>query len=483
MGEAISAHRTVDTDRGEIFSWAMYDWANSAFSTIVVTTLLGPYLSNLAEDVGGVSFLNMRFEPDAFFPTMVSVSVILQVLLLPLLGTIADYSTLKKKLMLVFASIGAIATLLLFFVQPNMPLLGTNGAVLLGGLLFIIANLSFGAAVVLYNAFLPDIAEPKDRDRISSFGWALGYLGGGLALLIALGLFTVMEDKGLAVRIGLALAGAWWLIFTLAFPARKLRQRPALKKLPEGETISTIKSYILRQITKNIATALTILVTTGRIDIVIKKGIRKILKPFIIMRHEYPETFKYLIAYLIYNDGIQTVIVVSTMFAATELGAGADTLMLLILMIQFLAFFGALLFGWIAGKIGAKKAILISIVIWAGIVIYAYALLYEIWQLFLLGAFVALVMGGSQALSRSFYSQIIPRQNESEYFGYYEISERGTSWIGPLVFAAAVQFTGSSRVAILSLILFFVVGLLLLIPVNVRKAMLDAGNDPTGVVI
>jgi UMF1 family MFS transporter len=452
MGEVVAAHRPVDTNRGEIFSWAMYDWANSAFSTIVVTTLLGPYLSTLAETTNGVSLLGMRFEPDAFFPTMVSVSVVLQVFLLPLLGTIADYSMLKKRLMLVFATLGAVATILLFFVQPGMPLLGTNGAVLLGGLLFIIANLSFGAAVVLYNAFLPDIAEPKDRDRVSSFGWALGYLGGGIALLIALGLYTLLEDKGLAVRIGLALAGAWWLIFTLAFPGRKLRQRPALKQLPSGENYFS-------------------------------QGVKQIWRTLTTMYREYPETLKYLIAYLIYNDGIQTVIVVSTMFAATELGAGADVLMILILMIQFLAFFGALLFGWIAGKIGAKKAIIISIIIWAGIVIYAYALLYQIWQLFVLGAFVALVMGGSQALSRSLYSQLIPRQNESEYFGFYEISERGTSWIGPLVFAAAVQFTGSSRVAILSLILFFVVGLLLLLPVKVRKAMEDAGNDPTGVVI
>ncbi len=452
MGEAAAIHRPVETNRGEIFSWAMYDWANSAFSTIVVTTLLGPYLSNLAQATNGVHFLGMRFEPDAFFPTMVSVSVILQVLFLPLLGTIADYSRLKKRLMLTFATIGAVATLLMFFVKPDMPALGTNGAVLLGGLLFIIANLSFGAAVVLYNAFLPDIAEPKDRDRVSSFGWALGYLGGGIALAIALALYTLMEDKGLAVRLGLALAGAWWLIFTLTFPARKLRQRPPLKQLPEGE------SYL-------------------------SQGLKQIWRTLTTMYREYPETLKYLIAYLIYNDGIQTVIVVSTMFAATELGAGADVLMILILMIQFLAFFGALLFGWLAGKIGAKKAIIVSVIIWAGIVIYAYALLYEIWQLFVLGAFVALVMGGSQALSRSLYSQLIPRQNESEYFGFYEISERGTSWIGPLVFAAAVQFTGSSRVAILSLIAFFIVGLLLLIPVNVRKAMIDAGNDPTGVVI
>ncbi len=451
MGDAVAVHRPVDTNRREIWSWAMYDWANSAFSTIVVTTLLGPYLSNLAQEVGGVHFLGIFFEPDAFFPTMVSLSVILQVFFLPLLGAIADYSALKKRLMLTFAFVGATATLLLFFVDANLPFLGANGAVVLGGLLFVIANLTFGAAIVLYNAFLPDIAEPKDRDRVSSFGWAMGYLGGGIALAIALGLFTLMEDKGLAVRIGLALAGAWWLLFS-AFPARYLRQRPPLKQLPPGENYLT-------------------------------QGVKQIIRTLKTIYRDYPETLKYLIAYLIYNDGIQTVIVVATLFAATELGAGADVLMILILMIQFMAFFGALLFGKLAERIGAKKSIILSLIIWAGIVIYAYALLYEIWQLFLLGVFVALVMGGSQALSRSLYSQLIPRKNESEFFGFYEISERGTSWIGPALFAAAVQFTGSSRVAILSVIVFFVIGLLLLIPVNVRKAMLDAGNDPTGVVI
>ncbi len=451
MGDAVAVHRPVDTNRREIWSWAMYDWANSAFSTIVVTTLLGPYLSSLAQDVGGVHFLGIFFEPDAFFPTMVSLSVILQVFFLPLLGAIADYSALKKRLMLTFAFVGATATLLLFFVDANLPFLDANGAVVLGGLLFVIANLTFGAAIVLYNAFLPDIAEPKDRDRVSSFGWAMGYLGGGIALAIALGLFTLMEDKGLAVRIGLALAGAWWLLFS-AFPARYLRQRPPLKQLPPGENYLT-------------------------------QGVKQITRTLKTIYRDYPETLKYLIAYLIYNDGIQTVIVVATLFAATELGAGADVLMILILMIQFMAFFGALIFGKLAERIGAKKSIILSLIIWAGIVIYAYALLYEIWQLFLLGVFVALVMGGSQALSRSLYSQLIPRKNESEFFGFYEISERGTSWIGPALFAAAVQFTGSSRLAILSVIVFFVVGLLLLIPVNVRKAMLDAGNDPTGVVL
>ena len=452
MGDAVTIHQPVDTNKREIRSWAMYDWANSAFSTIVVTTLLGPYLSNLAQAANGVSLGSMRFEPDAFFPSCVSLSVILQVFLLPLLGTIADSSHLKKRLLLAFASFGAIATMLLFFVQADMPLLGTNGAVLMGGLLFILANLSFGAAIVLYNAFLPDIADPKDRDHVSSYGWALGYLGGGLALAIALALFTLMSDKGLAVRVGLALAGVWWLGFTLLFPARHLRQRPPQKKLPAGENYF---GY----------------------------GIKQIVRTLLTMYRDYPETLKYLIAYLIYNDGIQTVIVVATIFASSELKVGADVLMILILMIQFIAFFGALLFGWMAGKMGAKKAIIISLIIWAAIVVYTYAFMYETWQLFAAGVFIAIVMGGSQALSRSLFSQMIPKDSESEYFGFYEISERGTSWIGTAVFAFAVQATGSTRGALLAVILFFVIGLALLIPVKVRKAMLDAGNDPAGVVI
>ncbi|NOX63595.1 MAG: MFS transporter [Chloroflexi bacterium] len=452
MAEAITHAPPAELDRREVLGWSMYDWANSAFSTTVVTTLLGPYLSSLAETAGRVQFLGFSFEPDAFFPTCVSISVILQVLFLPLLGAVTDYSTLKKRLLLTFATIGASATILLFFVQPDLPLVGTNGAVLLGGFLFIIANLSFGAAIVLYNAFLPDIAPPKERDRVSSLGWALGYLGGGLLLAINLAMITLMEDTGLAVRLSLASAGLWWLGFTYLFPARILRQRPALKQLPPGETY-------------------------------LSQGVKQIIRTLKSIYRKHPETLRYLIAYLIYNDGIQTVIVVSTLFAASELGASADILIILVLLIQFVAFGGALLFGFLAGRIGAKKSIIVSLIIWIVIVVYAYAFMYEIWQLFLMGVLLALVLGGSQALSRSLFSQMIPRESESEYFGFYEISERGTSWIGPLVFAAAVQITGGTRVAILSVILFFVLGLILLIPVNVRKAMLDAGNDPTDVVL
>jgi MFS transporter, UMF1 family len=431
-------------DKREIFGWTMYDWANSAFSTTVVTTFLGPYLLELARAQGGVNFLGWSIEPAAFFPFCASISVVLQVFFLPLLGALADYTNLKKRMMLLFAYAGAIATTFLFFIQSDL--------VLLGGLLFILANLSFGAAVVFYNAFLPEIASPDQRDAVSSKGFAFGYLGGGLLLLLNLILFQVMEDTALAVRINLASAGLWWLLFTYLFPQRRLRQRAVARRLPPGETYFS-------QAFKQLRGTLT------------------------EMHSRYPATLRYLIAYLIYNDGIQTVIVVATSFAADELGVGASTLALLVLMIQFVAFGGAFLFNYVAQRVGAKRAIMISLVIWSGVVIFAYGFLYEEWQLWILGVALALVLGGSQALSRSLFSQMIPAGREAEYFGFYEISERGTSWIGPLLFGLAVEITGRQRSAIVSLIIFFVVGLILLSRVDVRQAMVEAGNDPAGVVL
>jgi UMF1 family MFS transporter len=322
----------------------------------------------------------------------------------------------------------------------------------LGGLLFIIANLAFGAAIVFYNAFLPEIASPDRRDAVSSRGFAYGYLGGGILLLLNLVLFNFMGDESLAVRISLASAGIWWLGFTVIFPRRMLKQRQPLRQLPKGESYLT-------------------------------QSFKQLRVTLVDLAKKHPMALRYLISYLIYNDGIQTVIAVSTSFAADELGVAASTLAILVLMIQFVAFGGAFLFNFIASRLGAKRAIMISLVIWSAIVIFAYAFLYQEWQLFILGFGVGLVLGGSQALSRSLFSQMIPDGSEAEYFGLYEISERGTSWIGPLVFALAVQLTGTQRIAIISLIIFFIVGLLLLSRVDVRKAMEEAGQDPSGVVI
>ncbi len=428
----------------EIFGWGMYDWANSAFTTTVATTLLGPYLTQLAEANGGAfSFFDYPVNGVAFFTFCIGTSVFLQVLFLPILGAIADYSHLKKKLLLTFAYIGATATILLFLVQGNL--------VVLGGVLFIIANLSFGAAIVFYNAFLPDIAGPNERDEVSSKGFAFGYVGGGVLLLLNLILFKVMEDSGLAMRISLTSAGVWWLAFTYLFPHQRLRQRAPVLQLPPGETYL---SHSLKQLSTTLKE----------------------------MKNKYPTTLRYLLAYLIYNDGIQTVNGVATTFASTELGFETGTLIQVVLMIQFVAALGALFFNFLARRVGTKNAIMLSLLVWSGLVIYAYAFLYTVLQFWILGAILALVLGGSQALSRSLFSQMIPKNREAEYFSFYEISERGTSWLGPIIFGLAVLITGTQRIAIVSLIAFFIFGLILLYLTDVKKAIVESGNELPAVV-
>lgn len=432
------------SNKREVFGWMMYDWANSSFSVIVASTFLGPYLISLAEaDNGFFDLFGWQIRASAFFSICVGLSVFLQVLFLPVLGSIADYSHLKKKMMFTFAYSGAVATMLLFLVQKDL--------IFLGGLLFIIANLSFGAALVFYNAFLPDIAGPDQRDSVSSRGFALGYLGGGILLLLNLFLINSMEDTGLAMRISLGGAGVWWIVFAYLFPQQRLVQRQPAQMLPPGESYL---SHSLKQLS-----------TTLR-----------------EMKDKYPATLRYLIAYLIYNDGIQTINIASSLFATEELGIPIETLILVILMIQFVAAIGAYLFSLLAARVGAKKSIMFSLVIWVSLVVYAYAFLYTEVQFWILGAILALVLGGSQALSRSLFSQMIPQNREAEYFSFYEISERGTSWLGPIIFGLVSQFSGTQRLAIISLIIFFAVGLVILYFTDVRKAIAEAGNELPTVV-
>ena len=446
----MATSQAMVNDKREIFGWAMYDWANSAFSTTVGTVFLGPYIASLAATAaeaysdGMARFFGIPVAPDSFLPYCISFSVGLQVLFLPILGAIADYSHLRKQMMQLFALIGAVATILLFVITGNLWWLG--------GVLFIVANLSFGAAIVFYNAYLPDIASEEERDRVSSYGWAMGYLGGGILLALNLAFFIFSEDLGvpgdLAVRINLASAGIWWLGFSFITWAR-LRPRHAAHPLPANETYISI-------------------------------GFKQLGKTFREIKN-FPETLKYLLAYFLYNDGIQTVIAVSSTFAAAPLIRGGlelpqDTLIAVILMIQFVAFGGALLWGKLAKWMGAKQSIIVSLVIWSGVVIYAYGGLQgdsRVTQFFVLGIFIALVMGGSQAISRSLFAQMIPTGKEAEYYSFYEVSERGTSWTGPLIFGLANQLFGSLRYGILALIFYFIAGLIVLPLVNVNKAKED----------
>ena len=440
-------------DKREIRGWMMYDWANSAFTTTVVAALFGPYLTALArtaaEDTDGVlfRFLGLTVTDESLYPYCVSLSVLLQVFFLPILGAVADYSHLKKRFMAFFCYLGALTTCLFFTL--------TAETVLWGSLLFIVANLAFGASIVFYNAFLNEITTEDMRDKVSSRGFALGYFGGGLLLALNLALVTFAESlgitTGMAVRISLFSSGVWWGGFAL-ITFRMLKSRPPVNTVPEGRSLLTVG-----------------FVELGRTF----KELRRL-----------PGTLKYLIAYLFFNDGIQTVIGLSAVFLEYELfiaqgGSSEDAqtfLLGLVLMIQFVAFMGALLFERIAVWMGTKNAIVLSLVIWLGVVVYAYGVLSTVAEAWVLGAVIAVVLGGSQALSRALYSRMIPRGREAAFYGIYEVSERGTSWIGPFIFGLVLALTESYRNAILSLIVLFVVGLVMLLITDTSKAIHDAGN-------
>jgi UMF1 family MFS transporter len=348
-------------------------------------------------------------------------------------------------MMAAFCYVAVVATCLLFFVTEN--------TYLLGGLLLIVSNLCFGAAMVFYNAFLPEITTEDMRDRVSSRGFALGYLGGGLLLAINLGMVAGADrlgiSSGMAVRLSLLSAGIWWGVFA-AYAFRRLRSRAAARPLPAGTSYLTV-------------------------------GFKELRQTFAELRR-LPHTLRYLLGYLLYNDGIQTVVTVAGVFIEQELfksrGLEPDRsfLISLVLVIQFTAIGGALLFERVARLVGTKRAIISALALWTCVVLYAYGFLQTKAHAWALGAAIAVVMGGSQALSRSLFSQMIPRGREASFFGIYEISERGTSWMGPVIFALVLDQTGSYRTAILSLVFFFGAGMVVLLFTNTARAIHDAGN-------
>jgi UMF1 family MFS transporter len=444
--------------RRERRAWYWFDWANSAYVTTTSTVLLGPYLTSVAKQAAcpgidndvtcrvDLHVLGIPVSPGSLVFYVVTVSTVLSALVLPVVGAAADRTARRKELMCGFAWVGSVAAGLMVLVAGHDWQLGV--------VLTVIANMCLGSALVVYYAFLVQIATPDERDRVSSIGWSFGYLGG--FVLLAANLVVVEGHRALgltegqAVRVSLLSAGVWWAAFTV-IPYVGLRNRPPLPASPRGGGLA-------RDAFGQLASTLRHL-----------RG--------------YPETLAFLAAYLFFNDGIQTVISASSVYGDQQLGFSSGQLIITILLVQLIAFCGALLFGRLAGRYGAWRTILASLVLWTVVVTIGFFLPAHRFALWLgLATLIGIVLGGSQALSRSLYSQLIPAGREAEYFSLYQACERGTSWFGTLLFGVVQQLTDSYRWAIIALVVFFVVGGTLLARVDVARGIADAGNTAPAVV-
>jgi UMF1 family MFS transporter len=429
-------------------AWYFYDWANSAFSTTIAGVLFGPYLIAIAENAAvdnRVQLLGLSLAPGAVPSFTITASTLISAVLLPLLGAVADRTSRKKDLLAGFAWAGAFAASLLFFVTGDNWQLGVAS--------FIVANLCFGAAAVFNDAILCLISEEDERDRVSSRGWAYGYAGGGLLLAANFLLVTLLPfglTEGMAVRISMLSAAVWWAGFTF-IPFLGLRNRPPVHVVPESG------GYVSRSFGQLWTTL---------------KGLR-----------QYPVALTFLVAYLFFNDGIQTVIASASIYGVEELEFSTGTVLATYLVVQFVAVFGALGFGRAAERFGAKSVILAGLGVWMLIVTAALFVPEKALVAFLaLAVAIGIVLGGTQALARSYFSLLIPRGSEAEYFSFYHAMERGTSWFGTLVFGVVYQLTDSYRPAIFALIFFFVVGGALLLKVDTARGIREAGNDQPVVI-
>lgn len=436
----------MKNDKKTIFGWCMYDWANSAYGTTVVAALLPNYFAMGIVGGAGVSIAGQTFSATALWGYMLGASALVVFLCAPVLGAIADFSAAKKKFLVSFAYTGSLFATLLYFC--------TAGDVWLTVLLFVGSQVCFVAANVFYDAFLPQITTPEKMDAVSSRGYAFGYVGGALQFAIALALVAMHDSLGMseamAARIGIGMAGLWWAGWTL-FTVKFLKESGRSGEIRETDGhINNARlqwhDYLQIGISRIVATAEKV----GR----------------------FKHLILFLIAYLVYNDGIHTVTTMATIYGTEELGLSTTTLMVTLLVVQIIAIGGALMFSRIAAFMGTKRTVMLTLFLWSGVVTYGY-FTRTATEFFLLGVVVGLVLGGSQALSRSFYGAMIPEEASAEFYGFYSIFSKFSATFGPLTFGFIAQVTGSSRLSIISLMVFFIVGLVLLGFVDEEKAKVD----------
>lgn len=412
-------------------AWGIYDWANSAFQCTIITAVFPVYFTTVAAaDLPG-SLATQRYA------TATTIALSIVAILSPILGAYADAAAAKKRLLALFVAVGVAATAGLWFVE--------RGDWQLGALLFIIANIGVSASFVFYDSLLPHIAAAEEMDRVSSAGYALGYLGGGLLLVINLawimspGTFGLPSQE-IASRLSFLSVAIWWAGFSI--PLLRGVPEPAVHPSPDVAALGPVRASF-RQLAGTLR-------ELGR----------------------FRQAALMLVAFLIYNDGIGTIIRMAGSYGA-EIGLPTTDLIAAIVIVQFVGIPCAVLFGMLAARIGAKSAIFLALVVYCMISILGYYMR-EAWQFYLLAFLVGTVQGGSQALSRSLFANMIPRHRSSEFFGFFGVFEKFAGIVGPGIFALTIRMSGSSRAAILSVIGFFVVGAILLWFVDVAAGQREA---------
>ncbi|MGR6087542.1 MAG: MFS transporter [Arcticibacter sp.] len=423
-------------DKKVIRAWTMYDWANSVYSLTIATAIFPIYFLKVTTGEDGsdlVQFLGMEFKNSALYSYMLSFAFLVIALLSPLLSGIADASGSKKGFMRFFAWMGAIACMGLFFFEP--------GRLWVGVTMFILAAIGFAGSIVFYNAFLPEIAEPHEQDKVSARGFALGYFGSSLLLIINLAIiqmpatFGLEEGTTLPARISFLMVGLWWIGFS---------------------------AYSLHYLPSNIY-------HEKRSGHYLSRGYRELLKVWNEIKH-LGHIKRFLLSFFFYNMGVQTVMYVASVFGEKEIKMGTSELILTVLIIQFVAIGGAFLFSWMSSRIGNIRSLMVAIVVWICICVAAYKLT-SVESFYVLAFTVGMVMGGIQSLSRSTYSKMLPETHDhASYFSFYDVCDKIGMVLGTLSYGMIEEITGSMRNSILALIVYFVLGMVFLVPIISSKS-------------
>lgn len=406
----------------------MYDWANSAYYVVIITAIFPIYYQQVASAGTAKDLAAQRFG------WVTTIALALVAILSPILGAYADYRAVRKRLLGSFVALGVAATAFLYLIQ--------HGDWLLALLLFALGNVAVATSFVFYDSLLPHIANESEIDRVSAAGYALGYLGGGLLMLINV-LWIVMPevfgiaDSGVATRLSFLSVALWWGVFSIPL-FRNVSEPPRMIEADERSATSAMHVTFTR-----------------------------LAETFRELTGSYKQAALVLLAMLVYNDGIGTVIRMAALYAET-LGLPTPDVITAILLVQFVGIPFSFLFGSLAGRIGAKRSILLGLGVYAGITVVAYRL-ETVREFYLLAILVAMVQGGTQALSRSLFASLTPKHKTSEFFGFFSVFEKFSGIFGPLLFSVMIALTGSSRNAILAVSGFFIIGGLILALVNVEE--------------